>query len=149
MPLCTTCIHMLLFEWCLWYIVVVLGSWDIIGGQFEDKFRILISKITIEPQTATMYHMHTCVAFDCLFTQWKWTYILGFGPWRWSALNMWFVDKWPSRMQGQQFFQSRTGGHKFWLGLENMDLSLGAYPWPNLPPQKSSCGGGTSPKNYR
>ena len=36
-------------------------------------------------------------------------YILDFRPWKWSALNMEFVVKWPSRMQGQYFFQSWAG----------------------------------------
>ena len=27
-------------------------------------------------------------------------YILDFGPWKWSALNMSYMDKRPSRMQG-------------------------------------------------
>ena len=37
---------------------------------------------------------------SCLFTQWKWTYILDFGPWKRRALNMGYMDKRPSRMQG-------------------------------------------------
>ena len=32
-------------------------------------------------------------------TRWEWTYILDFGPWKWSALNMGYMDKQPSRMQ--------------------------------------------------
>ena len=55
------------------------------------------------------------------FTQWKWTYILNFGPWRWNALNMGFVEKWPSRMQGQWFFlESSKVDRSFWAGLENL-----------------------------
>ena len=40
------------------------------------------------------------IPINCLYTQWKWTYILDFGPWKWSALNMGYMDKRPSRMQG-------------------------------------------------
>ena len=36
------------------------------------------------------------------------THILDFGPWRWSTLNMEFVNKWPSKMQGQWFFWSQA-----------------------------------------
>ena len=49
------------------------------------------------------------IPISCLFTQWKWTYILDFGPWKWSALNMGYMDKQPSRMQGQLHF-SKSGG---------------------------------------
>jgi hypothetical protein len=55
------------------------------------------------------FHFDNEIPVNCLFTQWKWTYILDFGPWRWSALNMGFVDEWPSRMQGQMVF-SKSGG---------------------------------------
>ena len=44
------------------------------------------------------------IPIKCLFTNWKCTYILDFRSWRWSALNMGFVVKQPSRMQGQCFF---------------------------------------------
>ena len=40
-----------------------------------------------------------------LFTQWMWTYLLDFGPWRWSALNTEFVEKWPSWMHMQWFLK--------------------------------------------
>ena len=36
-----------------------------------------------------------------LFAKGEWTYRLDFGPSRWSALNMGFVNKQPSRMQGR------------------------------------------------
>ena len=49
------------------------------------------------------------IALNCLFTHWKWSCILDFGSWRWNALTMRFVEKWPSKMQGQWLFQSRTG----------------------------------------
>ena len=32
-----------------------------------------------------------------------------FGPWKWSALNMGYIDKRPSRMQ-RQFYFSEPGG---------------------------------------
>jgi hypothetical protein len=57
------------------------------------------------------FHFVNEIPISCLFAQWKWTYILDLGPWRWSAFNMGFVDKWPSRMQGQWFF--RVGGQQF------------------------------------
>ena len=40
------------------------------------------------------------------------------GPWRWSALNMGFVGKWPSRMLGQWFFRNRAGGQQFSVGYK-------------------------------
>ena len=46
-------------------------------------------------------------------------------------------DLWISGLQeckGNNFFKVGRADISFWLGLENMDLSLGAYPWPNLPP---------------
>ena len=46
------------------------------------------------------------IPINCLLTTWKCTYILDFRPWRWSALNMGFVVKRPSRMQGQCLFCS-------------------------------------------
>ena len=49
------------------------------------------------------------IPVNCLFTQWKWPYILDFKLWRWSALNMGFVVKWFSKMQGQCFFRSWAG----------------------------------------
>ena len=42
--------------------------------------------------------------------------ILDFGPWRWSALHMRFVDKWPSRIQEQWSFRSRADGQQFSVG---------------------------------
>ena len=47
-------------------------------------------------------------------------YILDFEPWRWSALNMGLVDKWPSRIQGQWFFQSRAGWTKVFNRVQNI-----------------------------
>ena len=43
------------------------------------------------------FHFENEIPGNCLFTHWKWTYILDFGPWKWSALNMGFVEC-PSRM---------------------------------------------------
>ena len=55
------------------------------------------------------FHLKSEIPIDCLFTQWKWTCILDLEPWRWSALNMGYIDKRLSRMQGQSFlFQSRV-----------------------------------------
>ena len=54
---------------------------------------------------------------NCLFTNWKCTYILDFRPKRWSALNMGFVIKRPSRMQGHCFFEVGQGGQQFSVGF--------------------------------
>ena len=37
------------------------------------------------------FHFKIEIPINCLLTQWKWTYILDFGPWRWSALNMGYM----------------------------------------------------------
>ena len=68
-------------------------------------------------------HFENEILVNCLFTQWKWTYTLDIGPWRWSALNMGLVDKWPSRMQGQRFFRSRVGGQQFSVGSKKIEFS--------------------------
>ena len=46
------------------------------------------------------FHIEKEIPINCLFTQWKCTCILDFGPWKWSALNVAHMDKRPSRMQG-------------------------------------------------
>ena len=61
-------------------------------------------------------------------TQWKWIYIyiLDFEPWRWNTLNMGFVKKWPSRMQGQWYFWKSGGTCRgFWAGPKNPDFFVG------------------------
>ena len=50
------------------------------------------------------FHFDNETPVNCSITHWKWTYILDFGPWGWSALNMEFVGKWPSRMQERWVF---------------------------------------------
>ena len=66
------------------------------------------------------FHFKNELPIKRLFTQWKWTHILGFGAWRWSALNMGYMDKWPSRMQGKFYFLKLGGaGSSFWSGSEN------------------------------
>ena len=64
----------------------------------------------------------------------SWHYILDFGPWRWCALNMEFVAKRPSRMQGQCFF-SKLGkmGGSFQSGSK---ISQEGSPRPDLTPPK-------------
>ena len=59
------------------------------------------------------------ILINCMFTQWKWTYILDFGSWKWSGLNMKFVYKWPSELRAGKSFRS---------GPENLDFFLGAAP---------------------
>ena len=52
----------------------------------------------------------------------KWTYILDFGPWRWSALNMGYMNKQPSipvkenmhKGQNRTMKDSRSKGQDFW-----------------------------------
>jgi hypothetical protein len=71
-------------------------------------------------------------------------YILNLGPWRRSALNMGFVDKRPSRMQGQWFFWSRAGGRatiSSWVQKIKI-FWTGGCPCPNIPPPKKFAGGG-------
>jgi hypothetical protein len=45
------------------------------------------------------FHFKKKIPVNCLFTQWKWTYILDFGPWKRSALKMGYLDKQLSRIQ--------------------------------------------------
>ena len=71
----------------------------------------------------------------CIFTQWIKRYILDFGPWMWSALNMGFVDKWSSRMQGQWVFEWAT----IFIWVQKTLIFRTAL---NPPPPKSSLGGG-------
>ena len=54
------------------------------------------------------FHFKNDIIVNYLSTHWKWTNILDFKSWRWSALDMGFVEKWSSRMQGQWFFRSRA-----------------------------------------
>ena len=76
-----------------------------------------------------LYWLVNEIVVNCLFTQWKWTHILDFGPWKWSAFNMEFVIKWPSITQGQWFFQSQAGaGTSFRSGPENPDFFVGQLP---------------------
>ena len=51
------------------------------------------------------FHFEKEVPINCLFTQWKWTYILEFGPWEWSAFDMDYMDKRPS-------FLGKDNGHE-------------------------------------
>jgi len=82
--------------------------------------------------------------FNCLFTRWKWTcvYIYDFGPWRWSVLNTGLVDKWPSRMQGQWFFRSQAGRHKFLVGSKKYGFLSWGLPMPKSTSPESSLGVG-------
>jgi hypothetical protein len=71
------------------------------------------------------------IPINCLFTNWKCTYVFNFRPWRWSALNMGCVVKRPSRRQGQCFFSKlgeegnnfRSGSKKSLEGCPNADLT--------------------------
>jgi hypothetical protein len=68
-------------------------------------------------------------------------YIYDLGPWRWSALNMGYVDKWPLRMQGQWFFWSRAGGRQFPVGSKKYWISRTyGCPCRNIPPLEKFMG---------
>ena len=64
-------------------------------------------------------------------------YIYNSRPWRWSALNMGFVVKWPSKMQGQCFFRSWTGRTVLFGQIEKFSRS--AAPARIWHPQKFVC----------
>ena len=69
------------------------------------------------------------IPINCLFTQWKWTFILDFGSWRRSALNVSYMNKRPSRMQGQYYFL-KSGGvdNTFRLRYDNFRFVLWELP---------------------
>jgi hypothetical protein len=65
-----------------------------------------------------MFHFEKEISIICLFTQWKWTFILDFEPWKWNALNMDYMDKQPSRMQGQfNFSEGGQSMQQFSVGI--------------------------------
>ena len=88
-------------------------------------------------------HFKKELQVNFLFTQWKWTYTLDFEPWRWNALNMGFVEKWPSRMQWQWFFGSRVGrAEAFGRSRKSWFLCGAAAPARiYLPPKARSLAG--------
>jgi hypothetical protein len=73
------------------------------------------------------------ILVNCLFTKGKWTLILNFEPSRWNALNMGFVDKRSSRMQGR-FFLNRAGWRQLLVKIKEIkklaELPGGAESWP-------------------
>jgi hypothetical protein len=71
-------------------------------------------------------HFENEIPIKCLFTQWKWTWLLDFGHWRWSALNMGYIlDKRPSRTQGQFYFLESDGaGNSFQSEFVNFGFVL-------------------------
>ena len=84
------------------------------------------------------YHFENEIPINCSFTQWRWTYVLDFGPWRWS-------DLWLSGLQeckGNGFFRVQRAGNNFQLGPWNLDILDERFPLLKLPPQKSFVGGG-------
>ena len=94
------------------------------------------------------FHFRNEIPINCLFTNWKCTYILDFRPWRWSALNMGFVVKRPSRIKGNDFFKVGQGGHA-WISRRVQE-----FPWSDVPvriwhPWKFVRGCLTSAKNKR
>ena len=79
------------------------------------------------------FHFENETPINCFFTQRKWAYILHSGPWRWNAINMGFVDKWPSRMQGQWFIWSQAGGRAFSVGSRKTEFYRWVVDWLPLP----------------
>ena len=55
------------------------------------------------------FHFKNASPINYLFTKWEWTYILDFGPWNWSALNMGFVNTMTFNNRRTTFFWSRVG----------------------------------------
>ena len=53
-------------------------------------------------------HFKNEIPINSLFIKWKCKCELDLGSWRWSALNMGFVDSQFSRMQGQRFYFYRS-----------------------------------------
>ena len=54
-------------------------------------------------------HFRNEILVNRLFIKWKWTYILDFGPWRWGALNMGFVNKTTFKNARATFFSKQMG----------------------------------------
>ena len=54
------------------------------------------------------------------------------------------MDKWPSRMLGQWFFEIGWASNRFRSGIKNLGSLAGRLPLPKYssPPQKSLWGGG-------
>jgi hypothetical protein len=63
------------------------------------------------------FHFEKEIPVNCLFTQWKWTYILDVGPWKRSALDMGYMDEQPSRMQGSGQGRGRPGSRDWGSGF--------------------------------
>ena len=89
------------------------------------------------------YMLHWRFFFDnetpinCSFTHWKWTYILDFWPWGWSALNMGFVGKLHSRMQEQWVFLASDRRATIFSMVQKIPIFwTGSYPYPILTLQK-------------
>ena len=94
------------------------------------------------------FHFRNKIPINCLFTNWKCTYILDSRRWRWSALNMGFVVKRPSRIQGNDFLKVGQGGQA-WISKRVQE-----FPWSVAPariwhPRKFVHGCLTSAKSKR
>ena len=90
------------------------------------------------------FHFENEIPINCLLTQWSeyiYIYILDLEPWRWSELNMGFVDKWSSRMQGQWFFEIGQVGDNFWSSPKIIDFMDGRLLPEYSSPQKFGGGG--------
>jgi hypothetical protein len=85
------------------------------------------------------FHFWNKLPIIRLFTIWKCTDVFDFRPWRWSALNMGFVVKLPSRMQGQCFFWSWAGQAIVFRRVQK--ISLEGCPSLDLTPPVVHRGG--------
>ena len=107
---------------------------------------VILFDLQVDYMLHWWFHFRNEIPMNCLFTNWKCTYILDFKPWRWSALNMGFVVKRPSRLQGQCFFEVGRGRQQFSVGFRNF---LGGLPQPGSDIPESLCGGVYYPPNKR
>jgi hypothetical protein len=118
--------------------------WSGITGRWKFQASIVyvvpFCKAFLQIHYMLSWHSFTCfrfrfgneIAISCLFTKEKGTNILNFEPSRWSALNMRFVEKQPSKMQGG-FFLEWDGPPTVVSGvLKNQNEKLTGRPLPPM-----------------
>ena len=73
------------------------------------------------------FHFEHESPVNYVFTNWKWTYILDFGPWSWGALNMEFMNKAAFKNARATSFWSRSGQAMFfgWVKEKSMFFPQG------------------------
>ena len=79
------------------------------------------------------FHFKNKIPLNCLLIREKWTYILNFGPSRWSAFNMGFVDQQPSRKQGQ-VLGNRARQQQLMVRIKTLFFLTGLPKVPNRKP---------------